>query len=178
MIASGTVPVFSACWFNTGYMSTSVYGGFWTFHTLVFQRNAWFDSGFLLMRQITVVAEPFTVHTAENCGFSAVAVRSGRRHLFRFAEAVPHGPGYSADHRDSPDVRIWWSMSLSVRSCRFSVLSVLRQSRSHSSARRHHRRGTEADPMVQTVRLTIDFAQLLYAVIDVPGVVSTGARPP
>ena len=38
----------------------------------------------------------------ENCGVSAVAVRPGRRHLFRSAEADPHGPGYSADHRDSP----------------------------------------------------------------------------
>ena len=58
------------------------------------------------MRQITVVAEPFMVHTAENCGFSAVAVRSGRRHLFRCAEAVPHGPDFSADHKDSAVVRI------------------------------------------------------------------------
>ena len=48
------------------------------------------------------------------------------------------------------------------------LLFVLRQSRSHSAARRHYRRGTEADPMVQTVRLTIDIAQLLYTVIDVP----------
>ena len=39
--------------------------------------------------------------TAENCGVSAVAVRPGRRHLFRSAEADPHGPGCSADHRDS-----------------------------------------------------------------------------
>ena len=91
VITSGKVPVFSAYWFNTGYMSTSVHGGFWNIHTLVFQRNAWFDSGFLLMRQIM---EPFTVHTAENCRVSAVAVRSGRRLLFRCAEAVPHGPDY------------------------------------------------------------------------------------
>ena len=48
--------------------------------------------------------------------------RAGRCHLFRYAEAVPHGPGYSADHRDSTVVRIWWSMSLFVRSCRFSVV--------------------------------------------------------
>ena len=30
---------------------------------------------------------------------------AGRRHLFRIAEELPHGPGYSADHRGSPDVR-------------------------------------------------------------------------
>ena len=72
---------------------------FHTFLSLVFQRNAWFDGGFLLMRQTT---EAFTVHTAENCGVSAVAVRPGRRHLFRSAEADPHGPGCLADHRDSP----------------------------------------------------------------------------
>ena len=29
VMTSGNVPVFRACWFNTGYMSTSVYGGFW-----------------------------------------------------------------------------------------------------------------------------------------------------
>ena len=46
-------------------MSTSVYGGF--------RKNfiRLFDSGFLLMRQTT---EAYTVHTAENCGVSAVAV--------------------------------------------------------------------------------------------------------
>ena len=30
---------------------------------------------------------------------------------YRCAEADPHGPDFSVDHRDSP-VRIWWSMSL------------------------------------------------------------------
>ena len=30
-MTSGNVPVFSAYWFNTGYMSTSVYGGFCQF---------------------------------------------------------------------------------------------------------------------------------------------------
>ena len=29
VMTSGNVPVFSAYWFNTGYMSTSVHGGFW-----------------------------------------------------------------------------------------------------------------------------------------------------
>ena len=45
---------------------------------------------------------------------------AGRRHFFRYAEAVPHGPDYSADHRVSTVVRIWWSMSL------FSGRAVLR----------------------------------------------------
>ena len=35
-------------------------------------------------------------------GFSAVAVHPGRRHLFRGAEAVSHGPELSLDHRSSP----------------------------------------------------------------------------
>ena len=54
VMTSGNVPVFSAYWFNTGYMSAS--GGFGRFFffvkvelfTLVFQRNAWFDSGYIL----------------------------------------------------------------------------------------------------------------------------------
>ena len=33
VLTSENVPVFSAYWFNTGYMSTSVYGGFWYFFT-------------------------------------------------------------------------------------------------------------------------------------------------
>ena len=39
------------------------------------------------------------VQTAENCGFSAVAVQQGRRHFLRGAHADSHGP---LDHRDSP----------------------------------------------------------------------------
>ena len=39
----------------------------------------------------------------ENCGFSTVpALRQGRRHACRDAEAVFHGPDYSADHGDFP----------------------------------------------------------------------------
>ena len=33
VLTSENAPVFSAYWFNTGYMSTSVYGGFWYFFT-------------------------------------------------------------------------------------------------------------------------------------------------
>ena len=33
VMTSGNVSVFSAYWFNTGYMSTSVYGGFWKIFT-------------------------------------------------------------------------------------------------------------------------------------------------
>ena len=33
VMISGNVPVFSACWFNTGYMSASVHGGFWKIFT-------------------------------------------------------------------------------------------------------------------------------------------------
>ena len=40
------------------------------------------------MRQTT---EAFTVHTAENCGNSAVAVLQGRRHFLHGAETDFHG---------------------------------------------------------------------------------------
>ena len=47
-----------------------------------------------------------------------------RRHPFRAAEADPHGPDYSADHRVSPvAVRFRWSMPLLCRSSRFTSLS-------------------------------------------------------
>ena len=57
VLTSEKVPVFSAYWFNTGYMSTSVYGGFWYFFTYFLRQggpripvlcNAWFDSGYML----------------------------------------------------------------------------------------------------------------------------------
>ena len=48
-----------------------------------------------------------------NCGVSAVAVLPGRRHRFRGAEAVSHGPDSSSDHRDfAVAVRVGWLMSL------------------------------------------------------------------
>ena len=119
--------------------------------SLAFQRYAWFNSGYKFMRQTTEASfsgsdAPRAVflrcpQAPDAChhgrygpeGMLCVAVQktadfpqlqflAGRRHLFRYAEAVPHGPGYSADHRDSPVVRIWWSMSLFVRSCRFSIV--------------------------------------------------------
>ena len=93
---------------------------------------------------------------------------AGRRHLFRYAEAVSHGPGYSADHRDSPDVRIWWSMSLFVRSCRFSVLSVLRQSRSQSCGSSSSLSWRRGFPMVQTVADHCDFYLHVDKVVDAP----------
>ena len=44
--------------------------------------------------------------------FSQLQVIAGHRHSVRAAEADPHGPDYSAYHRDSTvAVRIWWSMS-------------------------------------------------------------------
>ena len=57
VLTSENVPVFSAYWFNAGYMSTSVYGGFWYFFTYFLRQggpripvlcNAWFDSGYML----------------------------------------------------------------------------------------------------------------------------------
>ena len=57
VVTSGNVPVVSASWFNTGYMSTSVYGGFWYILTYFLRQggpripdlcNAWFDSGYML----------------------------------------------------------------------------------------------------------------------------------
>ena len=48
-----------------------------------------------------------------------------RRHSFRDAEADPHGPDYSADHRDLAfAVHFWWSMSLLCGSCKFSGTAV------------------------------------------------------
>ena len=73
-MTSGCFPYSALCGstLDTCYVSLRrLLEEFHTFLSLVFQRNAWFDSGFLLMRQTT---EAFTVHTAENCGFSAVAV--------------------------------------------------------------------------------------------------------
>ena len=80
------------------------------------------------------------VQTADYCGVSAVAVRSGRRHPFRSAEADPHGPGNSADHRDSP---------VAVR---FPVVDALCCAGRAGSL---PRRGAEASSMVQTARLTM-----------------------
>ena len=49
----------------------------------------------------------------------------GRRLSFRAAEADPHGPDNSADHRDPAlAVRFWWSMSLLCGSCKFSGAAV------------------------------------------------------
>ena len=61
---------------------------FHTFWTFVFQRSAWFDSGFLLIRQTT---QALTVQTADICGTSAVAVLLRRRHFFHDAQADFHG---------------------------------------------------------------------------------------
>ena len=82
MLTSGSVPVLGLRQFKEAFGRIS------PFLTLVFQRNAWFDSGVLLMRQTT---EAFTVHTAENCGNSAVAVLQRRRHFLHGAEADFHG---------------------------------------------------------------------------------------
>ena len=64
--------VFRSCWYNTGYISTSVSGVLW----------------FRLQK------------TAESPQLQFIY---GRRHSLRAAEALPHGPDYSADHRDSAD---------------------------------------------------------------------------
>ena len=107
VMTSGNVSVFSAYWFNTGYMSTSVYRGFGKIFTyflcqggprilksmlfaLIFQHAAqclvrqWIHA----WRQST---RPFGFHTAENCGVSAVAVFHGRRLLLHGAQADFHG---------------------------------------------------------------------------------------
>ena len=62
------------------------------------------------------------VAVQKTAGFPQLLFLAGRRHLFRYAEAVPYGPGCSADHSESPVVHIWWLMSLFVRSCWFSVV--------------------------------------------------------
>ena len=80
------------------------------------------------------------------CGFSAVAVHQGRRHLLRVSEAHPHG---SCDHRDSPVARGQGGRAPYAGRADFPVL-VQRQI-----------------PMVLIVCRTKEFPQLLDTVIDV-----------
>ena len=67
VLTSENVPLFSAYWFNTGYMSMSVYGGFWYFFTYFLRQggpripvlcNAWFDSGLHALRQFSRLFGP------------------------------------------------------------------------------------------------------------------------
>ena len=105
----------------------------------------------------------FPSRTAENCGFSAVAVHRWSSTSFRAAEADPHCPVYSADHRGSavavrfcvrcPCVCGPCSLSGAVvertfvlpqlhlveKLPRFSAVAV-------HHGRRHSLRGTDADP--------------------------------
>ena len=81
---------------------------------------------------------------ADSRASAAVAVIAGRRHPSHGAEADSHGFPCSEDHGDSPHYFSWWSMSLFC-TCRLLLLSVVRQSRSHSAARRHPYRGADAD---------------------------------
>ena len=100
--------------------------------------------------------------------FPQLQFLAGRRHLFRYAEAVPLVQAVQQTTEIPQSFIFGGRRPCLCGRAGSRLLSGLRQSRSHSAARRHHRRGTEADPMVQTVRLTIDIAQLLYTVIDVP----------
>ena len=98
--------------------------------TFVFQHNAWFDSGFLLMRQSTQALTgtgrfPWSCCSADH-GDSTIAAleRSDRCPCWfghagslprRGAEAVSHGPACLADHRDfAVEVRAGWSTFLGV----------------------------------------------------------------
>ena len=69
----------------------------------------WFDSGHIFSVSLQRPGLSQTAETAESPQLQFIA---GHRHPFRAAEADPHDPHYSTDHRDSPvAVSIWWSMS-------------------------------------------------------------------
>ena len=71
--------------------------------------------------------------TAENCGFSAVAVHRWSSTSFRAAEADPHGPVYPAVHRDSlVAVRICGRCPCCAGRAVSHLLSWRRHSCSHS----------------------------------------------
>ena len=82
--------------------------------------TSWFDSGYMLGVSLQRPGPELQI-TVDSPQLQFIA---GRRHLFRYAEAVPHGPDYSADHRVSTVVRIWWSMSLFSGRAGSSLLSV------------------------------------------------------
>ena len=63
------------------------------------QCSAWFDSGYML----GVSLRGLLASTLHDCGFSAVAVHRRSSTSSCSAEADPHGPVCSADHRDSSD---------------------------------------------------------------------------
>ena len=163
-MTAGIVFVFNTPWFDSGHIGVSlrslleVFSSFFnamlgsTVDTSLRQTTEAGFTGYVAPRAVFLRCPqaPDACHHGRFGpeGMSCVAVqitadpqlqfRAGRRHLFRYAEAVPHGPGYSTDYRVSPVVRIWWSMSLFVRSCRFSV--VVYDSR---------------DPTVQLVLITV-----------------------
>ena len=89
VITSGNVSVFSAYWFNTGYMSSSVYGGFWMIFTyFLCQGGPRIPKSMpgavrprisaQCMFRLRILAHASDYGTAENCGVSAVAVHQGR----------------------------------------------------------------------------------------------------
>ena len=99
--------------------------------------------------------------SAENCGFSAVAVhRQGRRYPYCGAEADPHGSVCSGFHRDSP---------------------VARHGVDDLCGRRHPCRDAKAILMVLAVQKTIEIPEffvdmvidvLIVRVVQVPQVAS------
>ena len=101
---------------------------FHTFGTFVFQHNAWFNSGFLLIRQTTQALTgtgrtPWPCSSADHGDSTTAALERGDRCPCCFghagslprrgAEAVSHGQACLADHRDfAVAVRAWWSTFL------------------------------------------------------------------
>ena len=109
-----------------------------------------------------------TCGRAENCGFSAVAVprwskpspsicrgSSSWSRLFSRPQCFPRRSYFVVD------VPV-------LRSCRFLVLSVQRQSRSHSCGSSSSLSWRRSFPMVQTVADHCDFCLLVDKVVDAP----------
>ena len=141
VMTSGNVPVFSALGFNTGYMSTSVYGGLVSLVPRSCRQRQLVFAGVDALRTMfpSLFSGPDVLHHG----------------------AVSRGPASLADHRGfAVAVRAGWSMS-GMQSCRFLCsCSSSTWSSSPLSLRRVY-------PMVQTV-VKPGNPQLLYKVVDFP----------
>ena len=172
--------VFSASWFNSGYMLLPVYvvvGTASVYSAMLVPQ--WYmlcvSHGVSCWLRCTSRCVPpwFSGPDALHHGWygpegqlraSAVAVRQGRRHPCRFADADSHGPPCLKDHNDfAVAVCAGWSMSQVCKSCWFLQF----RSCSSSTWSSTPCRGAEFIPWSrQFVRP--GFPQLLQMVVDVP----------
>ena len=109
-------------------LGVRVFGFFWKMTSgISVCSTPWFDSRYMLAVSLQRLG-PELQKTAVSTQLQFIA---GHRHLFRSAEAVPLGPDFSADHRDSP-VAVRWSMSPLCGGADSQVLLRRRPRRSHS----------------------------------------------